>query len=266
METLRGIIKMKFYTWCNDKTDSRLNRLLKSAKSNNISIETIGEGRDINEGGVFNGKNIWLYEKLKSVNDDEIVVCTDAFDVIYLTNENEIYTKFVELNKPIIYGAERYGACGNTRIYKKMRSLNKLNNLKYLNAGVVIGYAKHLRILMSDIMDDMKKLSWKWSCDQGYIMRRYTQDQSIIGLDYYQEIFWTDIFYDKEYWPPNEESWRRHISNTFPRLEKNYIPKNLINGRLRNDQTNTFPCILHVPTNKYMSSITDLIFNYTYNS
>ena len=72
---------MKFYTWCNNSKSDKIQRLLDSAKLQNIEIETIGGGRDIHEGGNYNGKNLWLYEKVCELDENEIVVCTDSFDV-----------------------------------------------------------------------------------------------------------------------------------------------------------------------------------------
>ena len=72
----------------------RLSRMLNSAKINNIEIIPIGEGLDINDGGRFNGKNLWLYEELLKLDDDEIIMCVDAFDVIFLSDETEIKQSF----------------------------------------------------------------------------------------------------------------------------------------------------------------------------
>ena len=91
---------MKFYTWCNNSKSDKIQRLLDSAKLQNIEIETIGGGRDIHEGGNYNGKNLWLYEKVCELDENEIVVCTDSFDVIYLTNADEIKQKFLKMNTP----------------------------------------------------------------------------------------------------------------------------------------------------------------------
>ena len=54
---------MKFYTWCNNKDTHRM-PLKDSANMNGISVESIGDGRNIHEGGNLYAKNIWLYEKV----------------------------------------------------------------------------------------------------------------------------------------------------------------------------------------------------------
>lgn len=126
---------MKFYTWCNDKSDSRLNRLNKSAELNNIKIEPIGEGRDINEGGRFNGKNLWLYEELLKLDDDEIIMCVDAFDVIFLSDETEIKQKFLKMKTPILYGAERQSAGCFHGDVKKLRKLASRSKYKFFNSA-----------------------------------------------------------------------------------------------------------------------------------
>ena len=74
------------------------------------------------------------------------------------------------------------------------------------------------------------------------------------------EPIWTDIFYGGETWPTTTKSWKRHVNKTLGFMENEYFPKNFINGRLRNERTDSFPSVLHIPTNKYMSPVTDFIF------
>lgn len=258
---------MKFYTWCNDKSDSRLNRLNESAELNNIKIEPIGEGCDINEGGRFNGKNLWLYDKLLQLEDDEIVMCVDAFDVIFLADENEIKQKFLKMETPILYGAERQSAGCFRGDVKKLRKLASHSKYKFLNSGVLIGYVKNLKKKFETMktfeIKNTRRNRWV-SYNQGLSARYYVQNTNEVKLDYEHDIIWTEIFYDNVSWPPTDELWNTHTLDTISKLKNEYFPKNLINGRLRNELTNTFPCVLHIPTNKHMSSVTDFIFYYIY--
>lgn len=258
---------MKFYTWCNDKSDPRLSRMLNSAKINNIEIIPIGEGLDINDGGRFNGKNLWLYEELLKLDDDEIIMCVDAFDVIFLSDETEIKQKFLKMKTPILYGAEMQAAGCFRPDYRILRKLGKDFKRKYLNSGVVIGYVKNLKKKFETMktfkIRNTRRHQWV-SYNQGLSARYYIQNTNEVKLDYENDIIWTDIFYDSISWPPTDELWDKHRLDTILKLKNEYFPKNLINGRLRNEFTNTFPCVLHIPTNKHMSSITDLIFEYIY--
>ena len=258
---------MKFYTWSNNENDERLARLIKSARINNITVEIIGHGRDINEDGKLCGKNIWLYEKLQELNENEIIMCTDAFDVIYLASEGEILKKFKSLNTRILFGAETHlaGLRYNSTDHKKIMKLAKNETYKYLNSGVVIGYVSDLKKMYKNLIYDVKNIpKWKWSNDQGYVSKRYANKKEPIKLDFKKELIWTDIFYDKPNWPVSDKKWELHVKELKVKMTDNYLPNNFKNGRLRNEKTNTFPCILHVPTNKHMSSVTDLIFEHIY--
>jgi hypothetical protein len=239
---------------------------MKSASINDISVEIIGHGRDIDEGGRFNGKNLWLYDKLSELNDDEIVMCVDAFDVIFLTDEHEIKQKFLKMDTPILYGAEKAlaGSRYDTPTHRTLLRLSGNHYYKYLNSGVVIGYAKNLVDMFGSILKKYKRLG-KWeTCSQGWGAKYYASNPKKISLDYMNELIWTDIFYGGETWPATTKSWERHVNKTLGFMENEYFPKNFINGRLRNERTDSFPSVLHIPTNKYMSPVTDFIFENVY--
>lgn len=238
---------MKFYTWCNDKNSEELQRLLLSAKMNGIDVEPIGEGRDIHEGEYeFHFKNLWLYEKVCELSDDEIVMCTDAFDVIYFAGETEIQEKFLSIKSPIVYSAERYFGHNFKRNRVRFNERSKNNPFKYLNAGVMMGYVWAIKSMLDDIT--------KYSCKaRRREIKGRMMDQTLSGiyllenpkmatLDYKCDIFWTTVGFEYPRRSPN--------SHEHPLLETKCLNDELdkiYDDRIFNKFTNSHPCILHGP-------------------
>jgi hypothetical protein len=251
---------MKFYAWSNDKYDQRLSRLIDSAKSFEISVEVIGHGRNLNEGGLFKGKNDWLYERLCELDDDEIVVCTDAYDVIYLSSPSEIEEKFLKMKTPILYGAGYFLVCCNSNDRKYMDKLANGAFYKYLNSGVVIGYAKNLKLMFEEIELYKPPSRPHVTYDQGFITKYYINNSNSMKLDYDTEIIWNDMF-NYEQWPNKARGrrWNNLVNKLIDEMENEYFDENFIDGRLRNKNTKNFPCILHIPGDKYMTRFTDYL-------
>jgi hypothetical protein len=238
---------MKFYTWCNNSKSDKIQRLLDSAKLQHIDVETIGEGRDVNEGGKFNGKNLWLYEKVCELDENEIVVCTDSFDVIYLTNADEIKQKFLKMNARIVYSAEhRYAhqAPEFRNIFKKM-SVDK--HFKYLNSGALIGYAKNIKDKFEVIFNySQTEIDESVSYNQGRVGKYIAENPNKVKLDYDCELFWTD--FDFRY--PNAKSpfrYRRRVRQLLKNKERllDILNSVIRHDRMYNKITDTHPCIFH---------------------
>ena len=250
---------MKFYTWCNNSKSDKIQRLLNSAKLQNIEIEIIGSGRDIHEGGNYNGKNLWLYEKVCELDENEIVVCTDSFDVIYLTNADEIKQKFLKMNMPIVYS----GSCGLTHqdahfleYYKK---LGKGKHYKFLNSGALIGYAKNIKEKFEVIFEYCQSdLDESASYNQGRVGKYIAENPNKVKLDYDCEIFWTDQNFNNPS-PINKVTHPKYLKIGINELKQ----KILKNGRMYNTITDNYPCIFHCPyvrhTHKLISTAWDYI-------
>lgn len=234
---------MRFFTWSNDATDERLNRLMQSATMHGISVEPIGVGRELDEGGDYNGKNLWLYERVCELDDDELVVCTDAFDVIYLTDAREIEEKFLAMNAPIVFSAEYWYDHHFSEYKTHYKRLGKDRHFKYLNSGCMIGYAKNIKEMFEVIFEyDYEDKEDDVTCDQGFIGKYFVENPGKIKLDYECRIFWTDVVF--QYFRNMNKLRRKHIINSGLDRLRNEIYQN---GRLYNQITNTNPCIFHGP-------------------
>ena len=82
---------MKFFTWCNIQNHHKLEVLNLSGKTYGIQIETLGQGIKWNR----NYQKIGLLLRaIRVLDPEEIILCTDAFDVLYLSNEQQILKAF----------------------------------------------------------------------------------------------------------------------------------------------------------------------------
>tara|TARA_B100002019_G_C21274161_1_gene604212 strand:- start:7644 stop:8381 length:738 start_codon:yes stop_codon:yes gene_type:complete len=227
---------MKFYTWCNDKKSERLNRILNSAKRQDITIEPIGEGRDIHEGGNYNGKNLWLYDKVCELPENEIVVCTDGFDVLYLSDETEIEKKFKKLDTPILYSAEWICSHHSRKTCRQSRKIARNKVFQFLNAGTMMGYAKEIKECLERIFSyDCKIDDFD---DQKMLGQYYIENRGKMKLDHDCQIFWVDAYFEYDKVDYTEEKFKSSVHK---------IKHMYKNGRLFNQTTNTYPCIMHIP-------------------
>jgi hypothetical protein len=89
----------------------------------------------------------WKFRLMKNyistLDDMEIVVFVDAFDVIPLYPEHVITEKFLQFKKPIVISTELPPS--NLLLYLGYRDIFTPYRNKYVNSGCYIGYVKYLK-------------------------------------------------------------------------------------------------------------------------
>ena len=163
-----------------------LNNILARISKQGETLNVLGleENREIGWQGTgnFGVKLRCVHEFLKNpdILDNDIVLFSDAYDVIYCGNQPEILTRFQELENPIIFGAERL--C-NPDPKRETEYTFKKTEFPFLNSGLFIGWAWALRICMMDYKyndtDD----------DQRFWTTQFLEHPSFIGLDYENRLF-----------------------------------------------------------------------------
>ena len=133
------------------KKEGYFNILEKTCKKNNLDLITLGYGKK------YKG-NQWklelVYNYLKLLKQNEIVLFTDAYDVIILKNKNEILKRFKKFKKPIVFSVNYY----NNNIFTYFFSILKYGTCEnhILNSGTYIGYSKYLMILLKESLKYIK--------------------------------------------------------------------------------------------------------------
>ena len=183
---------IKVLTVATENNDG-LRLLLDSAKKFGIKVEVLGLDKEWNDGGnkprldyPGGGQKVnLLKEKLKEFDDDDIVVFTDAYDVVYNSNLNEMIGKFKSSGSDLVFGAEFY--CWPDENLKRTYPLGP-NDKHFLNSGVFIGYVKKLKEVTSPPINDEDD-------DQLYYTHRFLERVNMgdmsVGLDYLSHIFQT---------------------------------------------------------------------------
>jgi hypothetical protein len=76
------------------------------------------------------------------LKDDDLVLFTDAYDVIYYGNREQITHRYFKFSKPIVFGCEKY--CNPVPSYEKYYP-NTNHEFRFLNSGMFIGRVWALR-------------------------------------------------------------------------------------------------------------------------
>ena len=150
----------------------------------NITILGLQENRNIgwNDRANFGVKLREVYNYIWNVDldPDDIILFTDAYDVIYCGNHQEIIKRYLTLDSPIVFGAETM--C-NPDPNREHEYKNRHLQFPYLNSGLYIGRLWALRECMigysyNDADDDQRY----WT---NYLFKR----PDLIKLDYYNSLF-----------------------------------------------------------------------------
>ncbi len=158
-------------------------RLFESAKRYGISITHLGK-EATSWGGIVT-KPIWFYEYIKTLPDEDIVICVDACDVFFCASEKEIIKKFHKMDALIAFSTERNCyPCLELKpfFYSRTRS----SSFKYLNAGGFIGYAGALKFMLQEIISQIHP---GVPCDQNLCLNYYVKRPNLIYLDTSCQIF-----------------------------------------------------------------------------
>ena len=114
------------------------------------------------------------------LNNDDVILFTDAYDVIYCSNHSEILKNFYEFDHPIVFGAET--EC-NPDPSQAIKYTIRDKEFSYLNSGLYIGYVWAIKqcILEYEYNDQHD--------DQLYWTLQYFKHPNLITLDYNNKLF-----------------------------------------------------------------------------
>lgn len=160
--------------------DERLHKLLESCKLHGIELHILGLGKPYRKNGT---KLLHMREFLKTLEEDEIVMFVDAFDVLIVRDKKEILEKFLSMNKPFIMAAEKNCAPNSGLAAHFPHSPTPF---KYINTGTYIGYVKNIR----EWLQELSPISQL--CDQAQTILHYVKkaaNRRFFSLDYHCDLF-----------------------------------------------------------------------------
>jgi hypothetical protein len=206
----KWFIDFNYYAITVGTDENQCFRLYSSANRNNIDITNIG--KDIRwTGGDTNGPSCGLKinllkNYLTELNDHDVIVFTDAYDVFYTCDLETIIRKYLSFNTRILFSAEQF-CWPNINLENKFPLVS--SKYRYLNSGGFVAQVGELKRLLNDhIVDDAD--------DQLYYQEKFLSKIYDIKLDYGCQIFQTHE--------------QQAIIN---------------NSQLYNPINNSYPCIYH---------------------
>lgn len=189
----------------------KMSRLCSSARMHGIDVHNIGENvqwRGTDMTGLGGGMKINLMrEYLEDMNDEDVVVFTDGYDVFYADNLETILERFEQFGHDVVFSAE--SICWPHKDWA-VKFPPADTKYRYLNSGTYVGKVAALKKIMShDIIEDHED-------DQAYCQEIYLGGFYDIVLDHECYIFQTHE----------------------PKISK-------LGSQLWNQETRCCPCIYH---------------------
>ena len=117
--------------------------LEESCKKHNIDLITLGLGKKWK--GFHMKFELW-YKYLNKLDDNEIIMLNDAYDVIILQNSDIILKRFKKYKKKILFCSQK----GNL----SRLAFNKFKN-NVIASGSIIGEVKYIKKLIKLIWSDV---------------------------------------------------------------------------------------------------------------
>jgi len=189
--------------------------LIKSCKTHDVKLEMLGVGEPW-EGGVMadgpgGGHKVhYLRSRLRNVDDHDIVMFVDGYDVIINDNEQELVKRFKQFGADVVFGAEPL-IWPDDSIADQFPKVHTRN--RFLNSGGFIGRAV---VLKEMLRTDIKKKD----DDQLYYQKLFLSGKFNIKLDVENYIF-------------------QCVSGTANSLSVSN------NNQVYNSETGCYSCVLH---------------------
>lgn len=161
----------------------------------------------------------------------DVILFTDAFDVMFTGSSEDILTAFLAEKAPIIFSAE----CGcwphviedvNVCLHKYPSSPTPY---RYLNSGTWIGYAKEATEMLAEVIRGAGN-NFAQANDQKLVADMYISGKHGIKLDFYNKLF---------------QSMHMTLDRPLPYCNPVKDIVRTKDGRFLNERTNSKPAVLH---------------------
>lgn len=182
-------------------------------------VEPIGEGLEYK--GLKQKLDV-LYDRLQSLDDNEIVLCMDSFDTLFNREPDQLMEVFNSFETDLVMSAERLFMYQWPEYFDKFDSIE--SPYRYVNSGLYMGKAGIIKKMIEDIRTYPEYDTTE--IDQGLIgIWIYNNiDSGVVKLDTNCELFW-------------------NVSGENDLLKEEAEKV----GVIKNPTTGTHPFIIHVP-------------------
>lgn len=187
-------------------------------------------------------KDELLLRHLRSLDGDEIILFTDAYDTFFLAGEAEILQKYQRIGKELLFSAET--GCWPDRSLAASYPPIESGPYKYLNCGGFMGPAK--AVIEFTLANESRPGGDYGFSNQYQWTRTYIENPDRIGLDTNCEVFCT--FFPEDPTKPkvidldDPVALRQYYDFAKKRFESNFT---IENGRIFSRITGTWICHAH---------------------
>lgn len=153
--------------------------------NNNYNIDVITLGWNTKWDG-FDYKFKLLYDYIKNLPDDDIIISLDGFDVWINGNLREAISRFKKMNVNILFSKDVY-LFNNYKLLSKLghdvstKVFNICRNNEVANTGLYMGYVKYIKILLLESFNKKCK-------DDQKIINNLCNKYDFINVDINNEI------------------------------------------------------------------------------
>ena len=209
-----GSAKVHYIT-VSTKDKPELQKLVQSGKNKNIDIKVLG--LDLNttklghaNSGKFGMKLRLPKEYIKTLNDDDIIVFTDAWDVVYYNDTPTLLDRYKAFNKDIVVGSEK--VCWPDADRAKEYTDTATEPFPYLNSGLYMATVKGLKKILANY-DESTEVD-----DQRFWTDMYFKNKDTIVLDTKATIFLNACGTDKNNYDVSNNTFNYKETNSQPLL------------------------------------------------
>lgn len=218
--------KYHIYTITNTMEKWELQRLEKSVKVfNGGKLNIIYTQDKIGRLPVGYGPKVMrLYEQIRDLPPNDVVVFVDAFDVLLIAPFKELIQKYesMKLGDTLIFSAEKSGSCWPTSHqyekycegYKKQNKEPVNGEYGYLNSGMFMGTVRGIKSVIESRWRSINQTI----DDQGFYGQTYLYSMGQIVLDHKCELFQNlmgDHFKDL-LWDTSKKRWYNKFTKSYP--------------------------------------------------
>ena len=149
--------------------ESRLVYLKQSCKNSGLEITIIMKP----SWNGYQDKILYIKEFLQNIPETDIVCFVDAYDVLGLSDKDEILKKFYSFNCELVIGAELNCYPGQNK--QQYPQLEYSTNYNYVNSGGYIGYKRAISKMFNwkPLNDVLSMCSDESGTDQNYVTLYY---------------------------------------------------------------------------------------------
>ncbi len=201
-----------------NKVSPGFERYLFSCRALGIEPEILGMGEPFAAPGT---KLVRVREALRGMDDDELVLFSDCWDVVFVRGLSHVREVFDSFGAPLVFSAEPhflYVKPGKYGQWKRYPTGHSAGLYRFLNSGAWIGRAGYVARVLDDI-----DCPPDWPCDQTLFNEWFIDHPDGLVLDHEQKLFASTIF---------REGFERSDFE-------------LANGEFRHRRTGTAPCLIH---------------------